>query len=834
MPPEKARRKTIISSGLEPATQPPRERGVLALCETVLQDLRFAIRQLRKNPGFTFTAIVVFALGIAASTAIFAFVDAALVKPLPYRNPSQLVGLFESIPVGDRYHISAADYLDWKRLNRVFDSLDVYESDLFILKTPTGTEQTSGARVSDGFFRTLGVTPILGRDFRPGEDLRSAPQTIMLSYATWQRRFGADKSIIGRTTTMDGVPYLIIGVLPSGFHFSPVEPAEFWATLHETCETLRDCHKYYGIARLKDGVSVATALADTSSIARQIARGYPSSNRDRGATVIPLTDLIIGNIRPILIALLSGAGLLLLIGFVNVSSLLLVRAEGRRREIAVRGALGASRARLIRQFAVEGFLLAVSGCGLGLASALFAIRILPHQIPRALLDSMPYLQQLHFNAHLALFAVAVSILGGALFSATAAIQLFLSDMQVGLMEGGRTAAGRTWRKVGSSLVVVELAIAMVLLTSAGLLGKSFYNLLHVDIGMSPGHLAMMYVLQPGDLSDAQAIALERNVLSHLATLPGVTSVGISSQLAVGVGDGWAHYRVFGRPSLDDGEEAIERTASVGYFETLRTRLLRGRYFTEADDASKPLVVVINQTMAKRSFPGEDPIGKRIISQYNKAHPYEIVGVVDDLKEGPLDDAHPRAAVYSSFNQSPAQGFFVTLRSSQSEETMLHPMVNAIHQIDAGLIADGEDTMTARISNSQPAYLHRSASWVVAGFATLALLLGTVGLYGVISYSVGQRTREIGVRMALGAQRASIYQLILKEAATLATLGIASGILCSLAATRLLRSMLFGVSPWDMGALISVAFVLVASALLASYIPAHRAASINPTEALRAE
>ena len=334
MIPEKVRRDAIPKSGFEPTKRPSRGRGVFVWCEAVLRDLRFAVRQLRKNPGFTFTAIVVFALGIAASTAIFAFVDAALVKPLPYRNPSQLVGLFESIPVGDRYHISFGDYLDWKRLNRVFDSLDVYEPDLFILKTATGTEQTTGARVSDGFFRTLGVTPMLGRDFRPGEDQKSMPQTIMLSYAAWHKRFGADKNVVGRTTTMDGIPYLIIGVLPADFHFAPVEPAEFWATIHGDCAETRECHKYYGVARLKDGVSVATASADTSSIARQLAIAYPSSNRDRGATVIPLTDLIVGDIRPILIALLSGAGLLLLIGFVNVSSLLLVRAEGRRREIA--------------------------------------------------------------------------------------------------------------------------------------------------------------------------------------------------------------------------------------------------------------------------------------------------------------------------------------------------------------------------------------------------------------------------------------------------------------------------------------------------------------------
>jgi macrolide transport system ATP-binding/permease protein len=817
--------------------QAHREGGVSFL-KTILQDLRFAVRQLRKSPGLAFTAILVFALGIGASTAIFAFVDAALVKPLPYRDPSRLVALFERIPVGDRYHLSYGDYLDWKQLNRVFTSVDIYRPEGFALTAAAGLEDVSGARVSDGFFRTLGIVPFLGRDFRPGEDLKSAQPTVLLSYATWQKRFGANKNVVGETVTLDGVLYLIVGVLPSGFHFAPVEPAEFWTTLQGFCvDKPRSCHAFYGVGRLKEGATVATAYADLSSIARQIAAEYPQSNRDRGATVIPLPDAILGDIRPTLVALLSGAGLLSLIGFVNVSSLLLVRAESRKREIAVRGALGAGRSRLVLQFAVEGFLLASLGCVLGQVISFGLIRVLLGEIPHGLLKNMPYLQGLHFNLHAFLFAFITSLLGGVLFSAGPALQLFLSDMQEGLMEGGRTAAGRSWRKVGASLVVVELAVTVVLLVSAGLFAKSFYRLLHEDIGMSPDHLAVLHVEKLGTVTDAQSVALERQVIARMSTLPGVSSVGVSQRLAVDGGEdfvaSFAHFRVAGRPYLGEGDEVNQRFESVGYFETLRARLLRGRYFAETDDTSKPWVGIINQTMARQFFPGEDPLGKHIVDEYFQDHPIEIIGVIDDIKEGPLD-MKPMAAVYQAFNQGPSQSFYVTLRASQSEGTLLHAMVNAVRQIDSGLIADGEETMSERINNSQSAYIHRSAAWLVAGFASLALLLGTVGLYGVVSYSVGQRTREIGVRMALGAQRATVYQLILKEACWLATLGITSGILCSVAAANLLRSMLFAVRPWDMATLLSVAIVLAAAAIIASYIPARRAASIAPTEALRSE
>jgi macrolide transport system ATP-binding/permease protein len=802
---------------------------------TILQDLRFALRQLRKNPGFTFTAVVIFALGIGASTAIFAFVDAALVKPLPYRDPSKLVALYERIPVGDRYHLSYGDYLDWKHLNRSFTSLDVYMPDLFALKTGPATEEVTGARVSDGFLRTLGVPPLLGRDFMPGEDQPSAQQTAMLSYAAWQKRFAASKSVLGQTITLDGIPATIVGILPPSFEFAPAGPAEFWVTLDGWCVDIpRACHPYVGVARLKEGVSVSAALADVSSIATQIAAKYPEFNRDRSARVLPITAAILGDIRPTLIALLAGAGLLSLIGFINVSSLLLVRAESRRREFAVRGALGAGRVRLLLQFAVEGFVLA--GCGglIGMSLAFVAIRVLPRQIPSALLDNMPYLQTLGFNLHGLLFALILSIFGGILFAAGPALRLLLSDMQEGLMEGGHTAVGRGWRRLGAGLVVVELAITVVLLVSAGLLAKSFDLLLHTDLGISPDHLAVLHVVKPGAWStEADYIALERQIISRLSNLPGVTSVGVSRHLAVGIGDGFSHFKVIGRPYAGQGDEANDRIASVGYFETLQARLLQGRYFTEMDDASRPRVGIINQTMAKQEFAGIDPLGKRIVSEYDQEHPIEIIGVIDDIKEGPLD-MQPTAAVYEPFNQDVTNDFYVTLRTSQPEGPILHSMVRFVHEIEADLIADDEGTMSDRINNSQAAYLHRSAAWLVASFAALALLLGTVGLYGVISYSVGQRTREIGVRMALGAQRVAVYQLILREACWLAALGIAGGILCSFAATSLLRSMLFGVSPRDTGTAISVVCVLAASALLASFVPARRAASIDPAKALRTE
>lgn len=830
------RHARMALGGAEQVRQRCREARGTELLEEVMQDLRFAARQLRKNLAFTATAIFVLAVGVAASTAIYAFVNAALVKPLPYRDPAGLVALYEHIPVGDRYHLSDLDYREWKHRNHVFRSLDVYRPDPTTIAGPNGVEEVSGALVSDGFFSTLGVRPFLGRGFLSREDEPSAAQTVILSYPAWRDRFNADSDVVGRTINLGGRPYLVVGVLPPDFHFAPVGKAEFWRTTHGMCRDNPGCFPFYGVARLKEGVSVAIAVKEMSAISSQMAKEYPKSNRDRSATVLPLSDAILGDIRPTLMALLGGAGLLCMIGFVNISSLLLVKADGRRQEIAIREALGASRVRLIRQLTVEGFLLAGCGCVVGLLLTFCSIGFFKGLIPPQVLENMPYLEQIRWNMRLPLFAGLVSIAGGIFFSAGPSLHLLNMDMHRGLTEGGRTSLARGWRRIGSSFVAIELAITVVLLVSAGLLTKSFFRLLHVDTGMSTDHLAVVHVVRPGPGDDdTKNIGLERKVLSRLSMLPGVVSVGIAGEPAFGSGEGlshrFTHFHVFGRTYAGEGNEAIDQMASVGYFGTLRARLLRGRYFVESDNASRNGVALINRTMAEEEFPGENAVGKQIVSQYDPEHTIEIIGVVDDLKDGPLD-MKPTAAVYRPFNQIPTNEFYVTLRTSQEGEAILPSMAAAIREADSGLIVDEEETMKGRMDNSQSAYLHRSAAWMVGSFAGLALLLGAVGLYGVISYSVSQRTREIGVRMALGARRSSVYRLVIKEAAWLSALGIVGGIPCSLMATVLLRTLLFGVSRWDFATLACVACLLLSCALVSSYLPARRAASIDPTEALR--
>ncbi len=804
----------------------------------VIQDLRYAMRQLRKNPGFAGTAAGVLTLGIAAVVSIFAFVDAALIKPLPYVNPNRLVFVTESVPMIPVADLSYPDYVDWKKLNKVFSSMDVYNGTGYLLRTPAGTEPAPGIRVSDGLLRTLGVSPVLGRDFYTGEDLPAAPKTVILSFSAWQKRFGGRKEAVGETVSLSGTPYTIVGVLPQDFQFALDGNAEFWTTLHpdDYCSLRRSCHGLLGIGRLKDGVSVEMALADMKAIAGQLELQYPKDNRGQGATVLPLSEFIVKDISPILLALLGGAGLLLVIACVNVSSLLLVRSESRRREIAVRGALGASRTRLIRQFMTEGLVLMAAGSLLGLAAASGAMQILMRLISKDMMSSMPYLADLGLSSHVLVFAATISVLAAGLFSLAPILRLPLTKVREGLTEGGRSYAGTLWRRFGANLVVVELAIAVVLLVGAGLLGKSFYRLLHVEIGFEPDHLATVQVAL-SDVSypkDEQIVAVQKQIISRVSSLPGVQSAGISSVLPVSFNGNTTWIRFVGRPYNGEHNEVNQRDVSSAFFSTIRAKLLRGRYFTEADDVSKPLVVIINQTLAKKYFPGEDPVGKKIgDTELTPKSITEIVGVVEDVKDGSLD-SEIWPAVYYPFNQNNDTYFSLVARTSQAEASLLPTLIATIHQIDPGIGAMNEATMTGRINESPTAYLHRSSAWLVGGFAGMALLLGVVGLYGVIAYSVSQRTREIGVRIALGAQRRSVYELILKEAVWLVAAGVAAGLVCSIAAATLIRGLLFRVESWDATTLAAVSAVLVISALCASYIPARRAAEVDPMVALRYE
>lgn len=813
-------------------------RGVNFL-DQGLQDFRYALRQLRKNPGFACTAILVLALGISGAVAIFGFVNAALIQPLPYRDQSRLVAVFESSPGQARSMLSYLDFADWKRLNVVFRSIEAFAlNGGFTLRTANGAEQVTGTRVSAGFFRTLGVRPLLGRDFRAGEDSPGAARPVMLSYDAWQRRFGGRRDVLGQTITLNGTPNTVIGVLPREFHFAPYGRAEFWGTLRadDSCERQRQCHNLMTIARLKPGVSIERASVNMRAIARQLRSEYPDTNRDFGsADLVSLRDVVIGDVRPILLVSLSGAGLLLLIACVNVTTLLLARCDRRRREIAVRGALGASLSRLLQQFANEGSVLSGLSGGLGLLFAEGGMRLVRFLVPAAMIDSMPYLEGIGLTLPVILFGGCLWLFAGLLLSLVPMARLSAPEMTEGLKEGARGTTGRMWRVLGANLVVAEVAIAMVLLVGAGLLGKSLYLLLHADIGFNANRLAVVHTSwdQARYTSDPQKIVLERRIVQEISKLPGVESAAVSTASPIDSGWGMASFHILGRPNRGEHNIVLNRQVSSAYFTTLQARLLRGRYFRDDEDLSKPLVAIVNRTLAAKYFAGQDALGKEIYYDDTPQSRMQIVGIVADIKEGPLEGAN-LPALYVPYNQNPAPWPAVLVRTAQQGNALLPEIGRAIHNVDPFISVFEEQTMTERIDDSPAAYLHRSSAVLVGVFAAAAFLLSLAGLYGVVAYSVSQRTREIGIRMALGAERTMVYRLILREAGWLAVAGVALGVALSLTAAGLMRALLFGVRSWDVPTLLSAAVVLAASAILASYIPARRAASVDPVEALRLE
>ena len=841
MSPEAAKRDALLRFGNPTST---RERVTAAdtplTLSSVGSDLRYAVRQLLRNLSFASTATLVLALGLGSFISIFAFVDAALIKPLPYRDPSRLVALFESISLGPHYHISYQDYFDWKRMNRVFAGIDVYDGTNLTLKTTGGTKQTTGAIVSAGFFRTLGVAPLLGRDFRDGEDLPGSPCRLLVTYASWQQRYGGRGDLLGKPVAFANSSCTIIGILPREFHFAPAEPAEFWLNIHpdDTCGKDRGCHNFSGIARLKDGATLAAAQANLSAIADQIARQYPDADANRGATVVDLSQIIVGNLRPILTLLLCGATLLVVIAFVNLTSLLLVRSESRKREFAVRGAIGASPSRLIRQIVTEGLVLVASGLAIGLAFAQLAIRLLLSLLPSGMQAGMPFLRELGLNGRVILVAIAIAFFAGLIACLAPAVRLSRSGAGSGMREalasGQRGFSGTLWRQFGSNLVTLELAIAVVLLVCAGLLGKSFYRLLQVPLGMRPESLAAIRIA-PNDTrypKDDAVHALRNQLAARVAEIPGVNAVGITDVIPVGWGGGSITFHVVGRPWRNDGVEVLDRDIDENYFPVIGAQIERGRAFTRGDDAKHPLVVIINHSMAQEYFPGEDPIGKSIVDDATSPH-MQIVGIVQDIREGQLDAPTP-PAMYMPIAQNLDRRFFVVVRSTLPGPEMLPILTSAVTAIDPTLTLTQPTVMSQHIHDSPSATYHRISAWLVGSFAGMALVLGVVGLYGVISYSVSRRTREIGVRIALGAQRNTVYRLILSEAGRLTAVGLIVGLIGSVGAAMLMRKLLFGVQAWDGTVLTAVPVVLAACAFLAAYLPARRAATVDPMEALRSE
>jgi predicted permease len=806
--------------------------------ESVFQDLRFALRQLRKNPGYACVSILILALGMGVSVAIFGFVDAALLEPLPYSDPNRLMAVNESSANFPITNLSYADYQDWKRLNKSFSSLQVYTGMGYLLQTPSGTVPIPARRVSDGFFSTLGVNMMLGRGFLPGEDQPGKPKIVILAYGTWMKRYGGRNDVVGQAVNLSGNNYTIVGVLPREFNFAPARDSEFWVPLLTPtgCEQRRSCHNLDGVGRLRDDVSKQAALEEMKAIAAQLEKQYPGSNHGQSASVIPLAELIVGYVRPVLMTLLGSAGLLLLIACVNVASLLLVRSESRRREIAVRGALGATPARLVRQFVTEGLLLAGAGCLAGSALAIWLMMLLAHLVPKNMVTHLPFIGNVGMNAHTGLFAGAVAGLAALLLAAMPVLRLSFQDIREGLSDGGRGVAGRLWQRLGANLVVLELAVAVVLLAGAGLLGQSFYRLLHVENGFDTTHLATVQVMLASGTgaTDSQNVALYREIEQRLKALPGVQSVGITSDLPVQCNCDTDWIRIVGKPFHGEHNEVLERDVSPAYFATLKARLIRGRGFTEDDDANHPQVTVINEALARRYFPGEDPIGKMIGNgDLTDKSLRQVVGVIANMREGALDD-DVWPSEYFSIYHGTDNYISVAARTAQDEMTILPLMVSTLRSIDPNMGVYGESTMTQQIEMSQSSLLHQFSTWLVGGFAAMALVLGVVGLYGVVAYSVSQRTREIGVRMALGAQRGTVYKMVMRQAGWLIATGLAIGLVCSVGTSLLMRKLLFGVEAWDVPTLAGAAALLGMCAIAASFLPAHRAASVNPTEALRAE
>jgi macrolide transport system ATP-binding/permease protein len=839
MSPEEARRAAILRlGGVEPTKEAWRDRRSLPWAETLLQDLRFSLRQLRRNAGFTTTAVLMLSLGMCAAIAIFAFVDAALIKPLPYGDSTRLTGVYEHTEKCPACNLSYLDYIDWKKMNGVFRSLEAYQSNRFLLRTRTETLPTAGARVSAGFFGTLGIKPALGRSFSADEDAAGAKHNVLLSYAAWQNRFGGSKSVLGQTVVLDDAAYTVIGVLPRDFHFALLPPAEFWAAINpeSPCEARRSCHNLYGVGRLGEGVSLAAAQAEMARIAHLLEQQYPGSNLGQGANVILLSEAITGKNRTILLALLIAAGLLLLIACVNIVSLLLVRSESRTRELAVRSALGASRTRLVRQFVTEGLILVAGGATLGLLSGYAAMRLLIGLIPANMLAGMPWLQDLGMNFRVPAFAALIALGAAIVFALTPALRLSLPDVRHGLAEGSRGSTGTTWRRLGSKLVVLELATAMVLLTGAGLLGKSLYRLLNVGIGLQPDHLATLQIAAPHAAygKDEQAITLQHAVASRVAAIPGVLSVAFCSQLPISFNGNTDWIRFVGKPWYGEHNDVNQRDVSPRYFVTVKAKLLRGRYFREDDDRMKPSVIMINNALARMYFPGEDPVGRMVGNlDLTPKSLRQIIGVVEDIREGQLDEPMVPTE-YFPFNQDPGNNFVLVASTSTEETSLLPALQAAIHGIDPAIVTANGASLSAVIHDAPSTWLRRSSAWLLAGFALAALFLGVVGLYGVVAYSVSQRTREIGVRMALGADNTRVCALVLREAGALAVIGIGAGIVCAIGAATLARNLLFGTAAWDVTTLAGVAVVLAIASLLASYIPARRAARVNPLDALRAE
>jgi predicted permease len=851
--PETALRQARIEfGGIEGVKEECRESRRVQLAESFLQDVRYSLRTMRRNPGFTAVAVVTLALGIGANTAIFSVVNGVLLNPLPYPSPEQLVGLHQSKANFENGAISYPNFLDWRNDNRSFSAMAIMRRYSFSLTGLGEAEQVSGVFVSSEFFDLLGIKPVIGRTLRPGEDAVGATPVALINAGLWQGKFGSSPDVLGQGITLDGKIFSIVGVVPASFHLPSQDsrvrdvyvPIGQWNNpfLVKRSAPLG----IHGIGRLKPGVTLEQARADMARVTANLAAAYPDVNKGSGASLIPLRKQIVGDVQPFLVVLLAAVGFVLLIACANVANLLLARSTSRTREFAVRVALGASQRRIVRQLLTESILLAAVGGLFGLALAAWGEGALLRNLPTAL----PRSAEIHFDAHVLVFSILISLLCGVFFGMAPAFKASRSDVLARAKESGQNAS-RSGHRTQSAFVVAEIAIALVLLMGAGLMIRSLTRLWNIDPGFDPHNILIFSLSLSPSMTMTTAPpetvrATFRYLDDKIASVPGVRAVAPSWGALPLAGDDEALFWLEGQPkpaSTNDMNWALSYVVGPDYLKIMRTPLLRGRFFDTHDDDHSPPVAVVDETFAAKFFPNQDPIGKRINLLGGEASdpPVQIIGVVKHVKQWSLDKDEQllQAQMYRPFLQSPdlgsalapgSTGFLV--RSERDPMAVFDSIRGALRQMNSEQVAYGAQSMEQLISQSLAA--QRYAMLLLGGFAVMALLLAGVGIYGVISYVVGQRTQEIGIRMALGAQRHDVLRLVIGSGARLILAGLAIGVAAALALTRMMTTILFGVSASDPLTFSCVAGLLALMALLACYVPARRATRVNPMTALRCE
>ena len=796
----------------------------------LITDARYAVRQLVKTPGFTLIAVLTLAFGIGASTAIFSVVNTVMLKPLPYPDADRLVRVFEVVPQYGRFAVAPASFLDWRQQNTVFERIAAYAPGTETFVGTDGPERIPLAAVSWDTFELLGVAPAIGRSFREDEDLPKENAVIVISHGMWQRRFGSDPGVLGRTISLSGAPVTVIGVMPPDFYF-PNREIEFWRPIaFNPATATRGGHYIAVIARLKPGVSIEQAGAEMSTIAERLALQYPENSADETAETIALQELIIGPVRPLLFTLLAAVGVVVLIACANVANLLLVRASVREKEIAIRSALGAGRRRIVMQMLVESLVLAVVGGALGVLLAYLAIE----PIRTLGVDSIPRVSELALDRTVLLFTLLVSLATGVVFGLAPAWQAARGGVSTVLKEGGRSSTGSGGRWMRNTLLVTEVALSLVLLVGASLLIRSFARLTSVDPGfVAERVLAFRVALPPTSYpEDHNRIAFYDRLIERLRTMPGVEAAGMVQQLPLR-GGYVLSFEIQGRAPARPGDElsANHRAVSPDYFTAMGIPLLRGRSITERDAQGAPMVAVVDQAFVQRHFPDEDPIGRGIDIGNGTDGFYEIVGVVGDVRHGGLD-ATAAPTMYVPHDQDVFSSMWMIVKTAGEPSALANAARQAVREVDSGLPAFSMTPLTDVIGESVAE--RRFAMLLLGIFALVALFLAAVGLYGVVAYTVSQRTQEIGLRMAIGAEPGDVLRMVIGGGMKLASIGVAIGIAGALALASLIASMLYGVTAFDPASYAVTAGVLLAVAALACWIPARRAMRVDPLVALRQE